>query len=827
MKEHKKYSPQELINVWQCPHHIIDDAYSISAISIDTRHIPLPQTTLFFALKGTNSHGNIYIEDAVNKGVKNIVTDDPSFIISDKANYFIVENTLIALQTLAQYHRSLFKDIPIIGITGSNGKTIVKEWLSQMLADRPHTKSPKSYNSQIGVALSVWELAEEDTCGIFEAGVSQKGEMIHLANIISPNIGIFTALSDAHDSGFASMEEKLFEKTTLFKDSEIIIFEEDNKDIAKTIRNTYGDKKLLSWGFSKESTWIVIKNILKYESYSTLEIIHDSIFYTIHVPFSDEASVYNVFSCISALLSLGEPMTKIITNLNELKNLPMRLEMKNGRNGSLLINDTYNADLHSFKIALEFLSQQAGVRDKVVILSDFQQIGIDTELFAQKISYLLELHGVSTLLGVGSSMPIIEKHLSPFILFHKENTTEDLLKYLNYWSCDKKVILIKGARKFNLELVFEKLSDQSHSTQLETDLKAVENNLKVFKSIISPTTGIIAVIKASAYGTGSEDLALLLENKKVAYLAVAFADEGVRLRGAGISLPIMILNPDINSMSTILDHKLEPEVYCLDQIYKILSHLKLYNQSLDIHLKIDSGMHRLGFDFQELVVLAKILKSNTQYIKVRTIFSHLTSSENSEHDKWTHHQIQEFLKAYDYLTKILDYSIPKHILNSAGIVRFPEYQWDYVRLGLGLYGIPVSTQLEGLERVHTLTSYIIQIKHVKANETIGYNKKGEIYKDTHIAVINIGYADGLMRIASLGRFSVSIHGQDYPIIGQICMDLTMVDIGNDIDKIQVGDSVTIFSKHKPIEELALACQTIPYEILSRISERVKRVYTRK
>jgi len=827
VKEHKKYSPQEIINVWQCPHQIVDTDYFISAISIDTRHIPLPHATLFFALKGTNSHGNIYIKDAVNKGVKNIVTDDSSFIISDNANYYIVENPLSALQALAQYHRYFFKDIPIIGITGSNGKTIVKEWLSQMLADRPHTKSPKSYNSQIGVALSVWELSDEDTCGIFEAGVSQKGEMVNLANMISPNIGIFTALSDAHDSGFASVQEKLIEKTSLFKNSEIIIFEEDNNEVATMIRNTYKDKKLLSWGFSESASWIVIKNISKYETYSSLEIVHDNNFYTINVPFSDEASIHNVFSCISALLSIGESMTKIIIHLSELKNLPMRLEMKNGRSGSLLINDTYNADLHSFKIALEFLSQQAGVRDKVVILSDFQQIGIETELFAQKISYLLELHGVSSLLGVGSSMPIIEKYLSPFILFHKENTTEDLLKYLDHWSCDKKVILIKGARKFNLEFVFEKLSDQSHSTQLETDLKAVENNLKLFKTYVKNDTGIIAVIKASAYGTGSEDLALLLENKKVAYLAVAFADEGVKLRAAGISLPIMILNPDINSLPTIIDNRLEPEIYCLNQLSKIISHLKLYNQSLQIHLKIDTGMHRLGLVFDELEELSAILKSNKQHIKVGTIFSHLTSSENSEHDNWTHSQVEDFIKTYTYLTEVLGHPIPKHILNSAGIIRFPEYHWDYVRLGLGLYGISGFTSLDGLERVHALTSYVLQIKHVKSTETIGYNKEGTPKQDTHIAVINIGYADGLIRNAGLGRFSVTIHGKDYPTIGQICMDLTMIDIGQDIDRIHIGDPVTIFGKEKPIEQLADACQTIPYEILSRISERVKRVYTRR
>lgn len=827
MKQHKIYTPNQLVELWNCTNFKIqDNLSSLTSICIDTRHIPLPDHALFFALKGSNSHGNIYIHDAIQKGIKNIVTDDISFVQEYPVNYFIVDDTIDALQQLAKYHRDQYSHLPIIGITGSHGKTIIKEWLSQLQAHKPIAKSPKSYNSQIGVALSLWEISDEDQLGIFEAGISQMGEMEKLEDMMSPNIGIFTTLGDAHDSGFDNSKQKLIEKIKLFKKSDIIIFEEDNAFISKTIRSIYPNKILKSWGFNTQSTLLKIHKIIKKDIQSEMEIEVYGELKKITVPFNDDASLHNLLTCITSLLALGEEWDAFINSIQELKNLPMRLEMKNGLNGSLLINDTYNADLHSFRIALEFLSQQAGVRDKVVIISDFLQLGIDAELLAQKIAYLVDLHGISTLLGIGENMAILEKHLSPFILFHREENTESLIKYLDNWHYKNKAILIKGARKFNLEKVFERLSDRSHTTSLEIDLKAVENNLKVFKETLDPQTGIIAVIKASAYGTGSEDLALLLQNKKVSYLAVAFADEAVKLRKAGITQPIIILNPESNSLQDMIKYDLEPEIYSLNQLNTILAYIKNYNFKIKIHLKIDTGMHRLGFESHDFHALTQLLKSEEEHLEVKSIFSHLTSAENDEHDEWTHYQAQNFLEAFTIITSQLNYPVKKHILNSAGILRFPEYQWDYVRLGLGLYGLSSITSFPGLERVHTLTAYIMQIKHLDVHQTVGYNKKGITNKQTNIAVINIGYADGLMRIAGMGRFFVSIHGTSYPIIGQICMDLTMIDIGQDIDKIHVGDPVIIFGKDKPIEDLAQACQTIPYEILSRISERIKRIYTR-
>lgn len=827
MTHHLTYPPGLLRQIWSCQSsQIVYPQSLVTVICTDSRHIPLPEQSLFFALKGSHSHGNIHIQEAIQKGVKNIVTDDENYVKDVKVNFFIVRDTLAALQQLAQYHRNQFTHVPVLGITGSHGKTIVKEWLSQLMPDIHVIKSPKSYNSQIGVALSVWEMSDEDELAIFEAGISQTGEMETLEKMIQPHTGIFTTLGDAHDSGFSDTLQKLQEKLRLFLHSDVIVFEEDNELVANTIKQLYPHKILHSWGYSAHATLLKVLEIERKDNRSELTLHSGHQTFSIRAPFSDEASLHNLLTCVATLLSLGKRPESFIPLIPELKNLPMRLEMKNGIHGSLLINDTYNADLYSLRIALEFLSQQAGIRDKVLIISDLVQLGLDAETLAQKVAYLAELYGISFLMGIGQHMSILEKYLSPFILFHKEENTEDLLKYLNTWDSHNKAILIKGARQYNLEKIFEKLSDKSHSTTLEIDLKSVEHNLKLYKEHLSPSTQIIAVIKASAYGTGSEDLALLLQNKGVDYLAVAFSDEAVRLRKAGVSIPIMILNPETGSLQNMIKYDLEPTIYSLEQLSEILHYMRREKLCIKVHLKVDTGMHRLGFIREDIEALCEILETCTENIIINSIFSHLTSSENENHDDWTLQQVNLFENLFSAISSVLDYKVRKHILNSAGIVRFPQYHFDCVRLGLGLYGISSLPEFEGVERVHTLSASVIQIKPIKRGESVGYNRSGIPHRNAHIAMINIGYADGLMRVAGMGRFSVSINGKEYPIIGQVCMDLTMIDIGHDHDSVQVGDKVIIFGKEKPIEHLSEVCNTIPYEILSRISERVKRVYTR-
>lgn len=798
----------------------------IKYIVMDTRRIDHPTESMFFAMNGSMHDGRSFIQDAIKQGVRSIVCTDISAQHSESVNYFFVEDTLKAMQKLVGYHRQQF-DIPVIGITGSNGKTTIKEWLYQLINDRKVVKSPKSFNSQTGVPLSVWQLSADDQLAIFEAGISQPNEMFALQEIIRPTIGLFSMIGDAHSEGFRHQKEKLDEKLVLFRDAEYIIFNEDDQEVSSSINNIYAEKHLLSWGKSENSNLYRILNLyitkdrktivdLKFEGHS------DSIL----IPFSDSASINNALHCIAVLLFLRFDFDRIKEGIAKLHNIPMRLEMKNGVQGSILINDTYNADLQSFKIALEFLSQQAGSRDKVVILSDFMQTGLHKEDLNILLAAQLKHHDVNHVIGIGHLLKELENYLDPFMVFSWYENAEELIRHLDEHEFENKAILVKGARFFYLEKVIEALSEKVHTSTLETDLQAIEHNLKVFSNQLGQKTKIIAVIKASAYGSGSEELARFLEFKKVSYLAVAFIDEGIQLRKAGVLLPIIILNPDRNGVSDMVNFKLEPEVYSIDQLLEIIKYLDSQpsENRFNIHIKIDTGMHRLGFVAEDIDQLNQILVTNTDRLHIRSIFSHLSSSEDPTDDQFTHEQAAQLVNVYEKIVKYLGYRPLKHILNSSGIIRFPQYHFDLVRLGLGLYGIDSTSNIEThLEKAHTLKATVIQIKNVSASEYIGYNRKGKLKKDGKIAIINIGYADGLMRQAGNGNYSVKIGQHDFPIIGNVCMDLTILDIGNN-KTIAVGDEVIIFGKNKSIETLAKVCHTIPYEILSRISGRVRRLY---
>lgn len=819
------YTAKTIANILGTNENLLSDqSADISHITIDTRKIEVPSRTLFFALSGSMHDGHEFIHDALDKGIKNIVIEKNPGLITGHVNIFQVENSLLALQKLAAHHRSNFPDLKVIGITGSNGKTIIKEWLYQMIQNIQVVKSPKSYNSQTGVALSVWQIKDGDRLGIFEAGISQKNEMAALENMIKPNIGLFTLLGDAHSEGFNNLTEKLNEKLILFKDANTIIFEEDDLIVSMAIREQYHHKNLVSWGWSMEASLFRIIEIQKSNYHTKVTVLYQNNDHFFIIPFSDAASIENALHCVATLLILGISVEEVKETLSKIQNIPMRLEMKNGIYNSILINDTYNADIQSFKIALEFLSQQSGAKEKIVILSDFMQTGLDEQSLNHQLANLIHNHNISQVIGVGAQVSKLEIFLDPFILFTAFKSTDELIRKLPDIDFKDKAILVKGARTFQLERVISGLSDKAHTATLETDLQAIEHNLKIFSQHLTTGAQIIAVIKASAYGSGSEELARFLEFKKVGYLAVAFIDEGVQLRKSGVMLPIIILNPDRNGVLDMMKYDLEPEVYSIEQLDEIISLLALDTDRIfNIHLKVDTGMHRLGFVKDDLKQLAEILSTHRQ-LKVKSIFSHLSSSEDPGDDAYTHEQVHLLNDYYDYLTQKFKYQPDKHILNSAGIVRFPQYHFDLVRLGLGLYGIDsTNTIVNKLEKVHTLKATVVQIKDVNKEDYVGYNRKGKPQITGRIAIINIGYADGLIRLAGNGRYSVRIHGKDYPIIGNVCMDLTIIDIGRDTD-ILVGDEVIIFGKDKPVEELATVCQTIPYEILSRISGRVRRVY---
>ncbi len=803
---------------------ICDPDAEIRHITTDTRRVETPSTTLFFALSGSLHDGHAFIHDAIDRGIKNIVVERDPGLQNRHVNVFLVPDSLKALQTLAARHRASFPDICVVGITGSNGKTTIKEWLYQMIQDKQVVKSPKSYNSQTGVALSVWQIREGDQLGLFEAGISRLHEMENLQRILMPQIGLFTMLGDAHAEGFASLTEKLNEKLILFKNAATIIFEEDDLIVSMAIREMYSDKNLLSWGWNKNASLFRIIDLQKsnYQSRITIEIKGET--HILIIPFSDAASIENALHCVATMLVIQYAPAQINEALKKIQIIPMRLEMKNGLHASILINDTYNADIQSLKIALEFLSQQSGAREKVVILSDFMQTGLDETTLNHRLAGLIQNHNITHLIGVGTTVASLEKHIDPFILFSSYATTEELLQKLPSIDLAHKAILVKGARKFRLERIVTALSEKAHTAVLETDLQSVENNLRFFSQKLSAGTKLIAVIKASAYGSGSEELARFLEFRKVGYLAVAFIDEGIQLRKAGVMLPVIILNPDRNGVLDMIRYDLEPEVYSLEQLREINALMASGEQKpFNIHLKVDTGMHRLGFMPEDMEDLCRLIGEN-RFLHVSSVFSHLSSSEDPGDDDFTHQQVTKLNQHFDFIATRLGYKPMKHILNSAGIIRFPEYHFDLVRLGLGLYGIDTTETIgSSLEKVHTLKATVVQLKHLNKDEFVGYNRKGIKETPGMVAIINIGYADGLMRRAGNGRYLVRINGQDYPIIGNVCMDLTIIDIGRN-NGIKVGDEVFIFGKDKPVEDLAVVCETIPYEILSRISGRVKRLY---
>lgn len=805
---------------------LYDGSFTISFLTFDTRKIIHPKETLFIALGGSIQDGHCYVMNAIDAGVQNILVSRMSGILTSEVNVFIVPDTLAAFQKIAAYHRSLFPDMDVIGITGSNGKTIVKEWLSQLINDKKIVKSPASYNSQTGVPLSVWQMDEGDQLAIFEAGISQPGEMVRLQAVIDPTLGIFTNIGDAHDAGFTDRSQKLNEKLDLFVHCSTIIYCSDDKTVHTHMNSRFQHKVLKSWGFNQDASFITLLSLKSTSDSTEIVCLYQEKEHILALPFTDRASLENAMHCVATLLALGYSFEFIQQRVYELEHIPMRLEMKQGIKNSILINDTYNADLQSFKIGLEFLSQQSVERERMVILSEFHQLSTSAEGLIKDISALLHKYNVEHVVTIGSQLKPLERYLNPFVLFTNYTNTDSLLQNLHKLPIQDKAILIKGARVFSLDRIFHILSDKGHTAVLETDLQAIEHNLTYFSSLLDKDVKIIAVIKASAYGSGSIELAKFLEYKKVAYVAVAFIDEGITLRKAGISLPMIVLNPDRNGIMDMLTHDLEPEVYSLNQLKEIAQSAKIHaNKTFKIHLKIDTGMHRMGFLPNEMAELSHLLLAHRNIV-VASVFSHLSSSEDPDDDDFTTHQMAIFDQCYNELTLMIGGHPPRHILNSAGILRFHSRTYEMVRLGLGLYGIDTTHSVpKHLQKVHTLKASIILIKHLKKGEFIGYNRRSLLEKDSDIAVINIGYADGLMRKAGNGRYAVKIRGQMFPIIGSVSMDLSLVDLG-DAHNVKVGDDVIIFGEDPPIERLAEVCETIPYEILTRISNRVKRVFIR-
>ena len=799
---------------------------SISFLLTDSRSLCFPEETLFFALVSNRNDGHRYIPELHRRGVRNFVVEqlpDNHAVLYPDTNFLVVNSSLEALQSLARHHRMEFS-IPIIGITGSNGKTIVKEWIYQLLSKQTNiVRSPKSYNSQVGVPLSVWLLNEQAQLGIFEAGISQPGEMDALQKIVQPTIGVLTNIGTAHQENFSSVDEKCREKLLLFKEAKILIYNEDDEVISRLLPESKFEGECLSWSFKNQLAALYISKVEKRETETTIHYVYRNKESHYTLPFIDNASVVNSISCLAVALHWGMDEEEIATQMTFLEPVAMRLEVKEGQHGCTLINDSYNSDINSLDIALDFMNRRPDHkgRKRTLILSDILQSSKSPETLYSEVSNLAKTRNVEKFIGIG---PQIMSQSNKIEITNKSfyNNCEEFIKSKEFNNLRNEVILLKGSRQFNFDLLTELLAQKVHETILEVNLNALVENLNFYRSFLKPTTKLICMIKADAYGAGSVEVAKTLQDHRIDYLAVAVVDEGVTLRKNGITSNIIIMNPEMTSFKTLFDYELEPEVYSfrlLDALVKAAQ--KEGITGFPVHIKLDTGMHRLGFnpidDMDELITRLK----QQNAIIPRSVFSHFVGSDSDDFDSFSQYQFDLFKQGSERLQTAFSHKILRHMDNSSGIEHFPERQLDICRLGLGLYGIdPRDNRI--LHNVSTLKTTILQLRRVPATETVGYSRKGKLTRDSTIAAIPIGYADGLNRHLGQGNCYCLVNGQKAPYVGNICMDVAMIDV-TDID-CKEGDSVEIFGDHLPVTVLSDVLDTIPYEILTGISNRVKRVY---
>lgn len=811
----------------------------IDVLSLDSRKLTDPEFALFFAVKGKRHDGHKFLSDLYTMGVRNfVVTEEEKAYDLPEANILRVPNSTRALQTLVAWHREQYK-IPVIGITGSNGKTIVKEWLYQLLEDdHVIVRSPKSYNSQVGVPLSVWQLNESHTLGIFEAGISEAGEMEHLQKVIKPDIGIFTNIGEAHSEGFLNIRHKVKEKLKLFIHSRILIYCKDYPEITQAIteiRSQFTDEEqqekfqLFTWAHKTDADLRITK-IDSDTAETRIEGLYKGEQIQIVTPFTDTASIENSIHCWATLLYLRVHQVVIQERMRKLGKIAMRLELKDAVNNCSLINDSYNSDLGSLTIALDFLNQQKQHPKRTVILSDILQSGKNEMDLYENVATLLQQKKVTRLLGIGPSITRQQKIFAA----NKEletaffPSTDVFLEQLASIRFDNETVLLKGARSFEFEKISKLLEQKVHETVLEINLNALAHNLQVYHSLLRPNVKTMVMVKALSYGSGSFEIANTLQFHRADYLAVAYTDEAITLRKAGITLPIMVMNPEQRSFEAIVQYNLEPDLYNHSILQKFSEYLQLTGRALatppfSVHIELDTGMHRLGFNEADVPVLAKILRK-AHWLKVESIFSHLAASEEAVHDSFTQEQIARFEQMSHEIMKVLAYKPLRHILNSAGIARFADAQYDMVRLGLGVYGIDTSDALTGkLQQVGRLRTTISQIRTIAPGDTVSYSRTYTAPTERRIATVGVGYADGIDRRLGNGTGSMLVHGKLAPIVGRVCMDMCMLDI-TDIQDVAEGEEVIVFGPELPVQQLATWAGTIPYEILTGISSRVKRVY---
>jgi alanine racemase len=801
---------------------------NVEHLLTDSRKIVNAGTSLFFAIQGDRRDGHEFITDLYASGVRNFVVSKET-VVDDfpDCNFIVTGSTLDALQMVSAAHRRRF-DIQVVGITGSNGKTIIKEWLYQLLREDHHiVRSPKSYNSQIGVPLSVWQMRADNDLALFEAGISQPGEMVQLEKVIRPTIGIFTNIGTAHDENFSSQQEKIDEKLRLFTRCKVLIYCKDYAAITDRITQC---------GFLPEAmqkvTWsrktradLQVGRVSKSSDATEIQGVFKNDFLKITIPFTDDASIENAIHCWALMLHLNYDAEVIARRMELLSPVAMRLEMKEGINNCSIINDSYNSDIGSLTIALDFLNQQKQHPKRTVVLSDILQSGRDEAQLYKEVADLVTKKSINRVIGIG---PAISRHGDVFETDKRffASTDEFLKNFSPTWFADE-TVLLKGARLFGFERISKALQQKAHQTVLEINLNALVHNLNFYRSRLKPETKLMVMVKAFAYGSGSFEIANTLQFHHADYLAVAFADEGVELRKGGITLPIMVMSPEEQSFETMIQYRLEPEIYNFKVLQQFSDVVKRHTADqpsfkMPVHIKFDTGMHRLGFeknDINELVVRLR----NLRHLKVVSVFSHLAGSDEAVLDGFTKSQIEAFSEMADLVCKHFTHPVLRHILNSAGIIRFPEWQFDMARLGIGLHGIAAGpNEQKHLQFVSSLKTTITQIKTVRAHDTVGYSRRGVVSRDTQIATVGIGYADGFNRRLGNGVGHMMVNGKSCPVIGSVCMDMTMIDTTD--AEAREGDEVIVFGAGYTILDMARDLGTIPYEVLCGVSQRVKRVY---
>lgn len=794
-----------------------------SSVSIDSRTILNPSNTCFFAIVGERNNGHDYIPDLIRKGVQIFVISEQrrKFTEYKQVCFILVPDTLKAIQKLAKWNREQ-QQHPVLGITGSNGKTIIKEWLYELLHKQLRiVRNPKSYNSQVGVPLSVWLMEDFYELAIFEAGISKPSEMGNLAEIIQATVGIFTNIGSAHQENFNSLEEKINEKLKLFENTKTIVYCSDQIAVHQQLTSKFPGKKLLGWSFNDPSASVYFK--LKETKDSTIfKFNFKEKSYHLELRLKDEASIENAAHCAVFLALQGLLTEEVADTFGNIRPIAMRLELKDGINNCKLINDYYNSDINSLAIALNFQEQQnlLSVQKKTIVLSDIRQSGQKPKELYKEVNQLLVANKIKRLIGIGNE---ISKHKNCFqqeAMFYQD-TDAFLLKF-NPVSFKEENILLKGAREFHFERISSALQKKYHQTVLEINLNRLVDNLNVFKSRLRPETKVMVMVKAFSYGSGTTEIAKTLQFQQVDYLAVAVADEGIELRKAGIEVPIVVMNPEEHSFESMIEFRLEPNIYSLELFQRFEAVLRQNAASkYPVHIKIESGMNRLGFSSEkELEELSALILKNKSVV-VASVFSHLAGSDEAVHDEFTRQQANRFNHLSSFITAKLEYNVSRHLLNSAGIERFPEFQFEMVRLGIGLYGVS-SNENNTIKSIGRLKTNVSQIQKIKAGETIGYGRKGTVNGDSEIAILPIGYADGYRRSLSNGVGRVFVKGNFAPVIGNVCMDMCMVDVSG--LNAWVGDEVEILGDHVKLAELAEKMDTIPYEVLTGISQRVKRIY---